>query len=1082
MKKILTTIAAITMSFNLDAIPIEKYKDYADKFSPETDLINGLILLNSNLLQTHRFFGPIKFYKKNEEKGDNLSCSFLDTSHDPMTNLLIQLFPSAGDSLNAQGTGSLYSMMEGKSVDIIVGMFAIAKDVRTNKEASEILKEINTIEANSLAGINPFVKKIFGFRAGKKVSERLFNIAKSIAYAVLSEEEPDKRMTNEYKKFHPYPPFYTNYLISAYVWQVLPASQLEDLAKKLSQRLGYSTSGYRSKLTEDIYADMMSYVSLVPFRPKESIISNGDTYYNGKKFQDCAETVVRQLICSFLCTSKDMPIGELKVDLTGIPLDSPLRNFFVTKTTFTDSNGVQQEKEEYKDIRDIANNGNSAVRDAWARVIDGHHEEGVLYNDIDHNMRSGWENLLKSICIVFKGYSAGTEPIGGTEDELNAYASRKEAADCIADLNREIEAKTFKMTPERVVESLQKIVKIRTDCKLIVENSEDSGLKQKPEQEVYGQIVIYPEGKSLGNELRFRSLRGHSKLLEIPEINSVNYSWIERLHYQDKVKLLEQDVLPSRRGKYPFFLNTGGANVLFGEKNLVFRYCPFEGGEDVEGIYRVLSKYCYDGSRFYEVISNIAEENMEFAKAICYCALRHPNSYMLTHAAFFLQKNGVPEAEINVALSAVNGLKRLVLKRLFQPSHYKEIDRGMIEYIKNFQQQNKITFDNIRYIIDLISDLNIKYADKQFKNRFRFLEPEILPLLIPYINYLTEELSKGSNFDISNSLMNLLNLINFRQEHPSLSEFKKAVKNYVSKYTSLFGLHKISMGFLNDKSLAKLDAILPMLTISNEEEASKVFKQLFATEAFDISLVGAVISDISREDQDKLIEKMSVISKEQLVDSIYSAFKAYSEKRSVNKIVKKVIEKIGGLDFNTAEAIMKRAIEDKVSYINELADAVLYNLKEGEQIPEAILPYINVADFICIKIIGKDLYDANSNISDEMAFLLRFLQLFLRKDGGKSLQMSKSSYHILEKMISKLTNKDKNKMAIGGATALKVGQHIYWQPRYNGRPILFKAIIDQFYRDMVKTNEDSLSEEEKLINQNYKEDFEHAKTHYTSLY
>ncbi len=66
MKKILTTIAAITISFNLDAIPIEKYKNYADQFSPETDLINGLILLNSNLLQPHRFFGPIKFYKKAE--------------------------------------------------------------------------------------------------------------------------------------------------------------------------------------------------------------------------------------------------------------------------------------------------------------------------------------------------------------------------------------------------------------------------------------------------------------------------------------------------------------------------------------------------------------------------------------------------------------------------------------------------------------------------------------------------------------------------------------------------------------------------------------------------------------------------------------------------------------------------------------------------------------------------------------------------------------------------------------------------------------------------------------------------------
>lgn len=310
--------------------------------------------------------------------------------------------------------------------------------------------------------------------------------------------------------------------------------------------------------------------------------------------------------------------------------------------------------------------------------------------------------------------------------------------------------------------------------------------------------------------------------------------------------------------------------------------------------------------------------------------------------------------------------------------------------------------------------------------------------------------------------MNLLNLINFRQEHPSLGEFKKAVKNYVSKYISLFGAHKISINFLNDKSLSKLDTILPMVTISDRKESSDIFKQLSATKALDVSLFSAL--SLPDEEIDDFINKMIAINRESLLTYLPDIFANFYPSE-LDRYFSKIAQKIGGIDFNMAEAIMKKAEEKNLA--RTMCMHILNNMKEGEQIPDNLEPYMWAGEFLGIKIIGKDLYNTNSEISNEMALLLNTVRMM---DKRYSL-FSKASRNALEKMLSKLNSKLKtfDKFSADDAGILKIGPLSIWK---FGTFSLLKAVNNQFYHDMVKENEDGLTEEEKQMNQIYKKDFE----------
>ncbi|GHU19333.1 hypothetical protein FACS189472_08980 [Alphaproteobacteria bacterium] len=108
-------------------------------FDKSTDLINGQVLLSSGLIETQRFCGPAiydLFYGKNNPASTN------DRSSDPMTDLIIKLFPSAGLDLNAEGKESIFEIFKvddseesaeqanNKTIEFIATMFAVADFVR----------------------------------------------------------------------------------------------------------------------------------------------------------------------------------------------------------------------------------------------------------------------------------------------------------------------------------------------------------------------------------------------------------------------------------------------------------------------------------------------------------------------------------------------------------------------------------------------------------------------------------------------------------------------------------------------------------------------------------------------------------------------------------------------------------------------------------------------------------------------------------------------------------------------------------------------------------------------------------------
>lgn len=150
MKNILGIVSIIVLIFCVKAVDIDGYAGYVNEFSPETDIIRGHILNASGILKEWRYNGDIKFnknLKKAIQRSSGDSCSFSDTSDNPMTYLVIQLFPSAGLTFNAAGRGSLEELQ--KNVDIvnlIAGMFKIAEEVRFYNKKNAILELLEEIE------------------------------------------------------------------------------------------------------------------------------------------------------------------------------------------------------------------------------------------------------------------------------------------------------------------------------------------------------------------------------------------------------------------------------------------------------------------------------------------------------------------------------------------------------------------------------------------------------------------------------------------------------------------------------------------------------------------------------------------------------------------------------------------------------------------------------------------------------------------------------------------------------------------------------------------------------------------------
>ncbi|GHU11347.1 hypothetical protein FACS189449_02620 [Alphaproteobacteria bacterium] len=514
-------------------------------FNESTDLINGQILLSSGLVKTHRFFGPAK-YDRFYEKGNPASVN--DTSKDPMTQLLIYLFPSAGISLNASGKGSISEVFRETSetekantygveqsrghITFIAIMYAVADFVREMATEGEPKPKYN--EANVSAKMLK-LKRILDLSDDIPVKkqteeERLRAMLKTTPATRIAENEGIlnrtidaliKAVKSECKEdAEPrYPREYANYLLSAYAWSVLNTKEdIQSLdanlpaARALVRKafVGNSAEGYTpnpdvldSPVTKAIYTYEKSYKLYMPLRPSDSIITNGIASYEGTTFADCTDTALRQFCTVVLC-KRDDATGKIFIDKDRIKGLPRLEAFF-------NNPGLKPS--------DYANSGESSIRSAWAEVVG--RLPGVLYMKQCCELHPGWVNIIKAFCRLMDGYKA-TEKSGERGRRAQATIEKVNRGDTFQD----------------ILKVLNDIIGVRDDVALFAENAGS------------GNFKIYPslsdERDKKNNTIIIRDTGGHTQVYmnegeKSERISATtNSSWVKLLYngllYEDQYR------------------------------------------------------------------------------------------------------------------------------------------------------------------------------------------------------------------------------------------------------------------------------------------------------------------------------------------------------------------------------------------------------------------------------------------------------------------------------------------------------------------------------------------------------------------
>jgi len=551
MKKVVFLASLTTLAFQSDAtLTLEGWGEKSYMFNSNTNLIYGYVLSKSKLPENMRYFGNIKCDTSVWDGNNPNICSYKDEGLDFVYKLLIQLFPSAGVEFNPEGRGSLSDKISKFSkldlVDVIAGMFKIDANVREKGENSDIFK-IECFKNNDRTKLGyrakkRFLKNYFNLKSqDPEKYNKLFDLSNNIANAIQIEKKGG--ILDFEDKNKSYPPFFTNYLICAYAWNILNDDQL----KLLAEKLGYTEerAPFKNEFSYRVINDakMLRKMHWVPFNPGERIISNNEVIYNGQHFADCVETTLRLFCASVFCKltestdKKGQKIGKLVLDPDRIPEKATaLREFFAPE-------GVP------RDIYGLVNDSTQETRNAWAEIVSGH--PNVRYRlSGDCELDTGWINFIKIFCRLMDGYS-----------ELNGS---KSAADRIKAINDG----TFSLTQRYILETLNTLLKIRTDVKMIAEEKTNLEFKNN---DVFGKISIYPNlnlAKNneyiIGlNRLNFSQSLEHAGLQDIPNNQRKNTDsrvlwhfeslpWIEKL-YHDQVKAIRG----KRYGeKYPMLRNS----------------------------------------------------------------------------------------------------------------------------------------------------------------------------------------------------------------------------------------------------------------------------------------------------------------------------------------------------------------------------------------------------------------------------------------------------------------------------------------------------------------------------------------------
>ena len=540
MRKILGSISGILLLFQVDAMRMEDYtQELASKFPKNLRPINGYIILNSGLLQTMRSLGV----NGNETINgviEMMMHSVNDRSLGAAIDLLIALFPSAGPTLNAKGTGSILEYVRKAARSCTVNFRKNLKSV--NKSAFEkrerkfivdvvyqmLLKSTNDERQTSLMDIN-FGTDSRGraLRMPQEPAGHLFNIFRRIEndISILLEESSITTSSSSSSSAHfcTLPENFATDIIWAYAWKVLDKDQMEQLANWLNPSASLSSVAPQYTPTEEkVKSDFDKYMgnSVTPFYPGKNVARYDIVKYRGKAFADCGDTTLRQLTAMLVSKGTGT---NLEVDFDRIPKGSPLEEFFRSS-----------------DIRQLANDTTMDLRIKWEDIISDHQDKHVIYKKqaSEHyfEIKSEWQNFLIALCAVMSEYPQLPTRV-------------QEAADCIIDINtRGREA--FKnehgeFTKEKFIEIFNKLIKIRTDVTFEVVYEEGDFEVNKMTGKTTGKLIVRPvvSSESLESELFIKNNTlifdcngGHLELKPIKselvkQLPEETAGWIEHLYF-----------------------------------------------------------------------------------------------------------------------------------------------------------------------------------------------------------------------------------------------------------------------------------------------------------------------------------------------------------------------------------------------------------------------------------------------------------------------------------------------------------------------------------------------------------------------
>ncbi len=529
MRKILCALS-LFCCFSSDAIlTIDGYKQYISNFRSDTDLLKGYILSDvKEILEKHRLYGNFKSGIRGRHNGKDLS--YQDQGNDDMTRLVIQLFPSVGGFLNAEGTGSFSSLIalaneQFSEIDLIVGMFQLAQDIRSqmkeidldtdiDEETTKNLRELITNTKNSLSKFSaeeclrcidllrndPKIEQNKKNQIEKRIWKSVENQLKdnSINWSlkclkILSDCKDKDIKANIQNKI-------MRKLVSHYFGTIQNKNLFSALLKLIGNMFGSINSeniNFKGKIDQKKYPQ--NYTNYVISAYAWTILNNNQLKTFSEKLQQRlgykGRSYANQLVEVLEQNANCFPFGNGRILDYGIAffqdaffmdcLENILKQFFAMLLYSINDESIDDRlpnTEIGAKIRKFFSGGRKNVqqqalsntnRSEWVNIISN--IPNITYlkekNGLKYEIDSGWSYFLEAICVLLEGYSAGNN------DGSRIYKRKYKAQKTIEYINQSLKNsknETLEYINNNVEKILNNILGIRTDVKLSAQKITDT--------------------------------------------------------------------------------------------------------------------------------------------------------------------------------------------------------------------------------------------------------------------------------------------------------------------------------------------------------------------------------------------------------------------------------------------------------------------------------------------------------------------------------------------------------------------------------------------------------------------------------